>query len=283
MNRKSLKLSFKHFICLGLLSFLGASQDLKAQGDLLIYPKRIVFDGTKRVQELSLVNNGHDTARYEISVIQIRMKEDGAFENILLPDEGQKFADKNFRFFPHSVTLAPKEVQTVKVQLIRSGDLTNGEYRSHLYFRSEANPKPLGETRPVSDSVSLSIHITPIYGLSIPVLIRIGESTTEINLSKINFRIEKDSIPVLEMNLNRSGNMSAYGDISVDYISPEGKERRVALVKGVAVYVPNLSRRIKLALDPKANVDYHNGALHVLYTETSGKVEKVAQEQIFLK
>lgn len=262
--------------------FLLVSSCLKAQGDLLIYPKRIVFDGTKRSQDLNLVNNGTDTARYIISVVQVRMKEDGSFENITQPDAGQNFADKNFRFFPRSVVLGPKETQTVKVQLNQYSTLASGEYRSHLYFRAEEFQKPLGSVKTQADQSAISIRITPIYGLSIPVIIRSGESTTDIRLSKVAFHWANDSLPILQMNLDRSGNMSVYGDITVNHISPEGKEARVAQVKGIAVYTPNTTRIVRLALDRSAGVDYRKGALHVVFTDTSGKTEKVAQEQIFL-
>lgn len=267
------------FVCTLLL----AASGLKAQGDLLIYPKRIVFYGSKRSQNLSLVNNGVDTARYVISVVQIRMKEDGSFENITQPDPGQNFADKNFRFFPRSVVLGPREVQTVKVQLVHFNSLAAGEYRSHLYFRAAEAKKPMGFEKPRADSGKISISITPVYGLSIPVIIRSGESTTDISLSKVGFHFEKDSIPVLQMNLNRTGNMSVYGDITVDYISSEGKETRVAFIKGVAVYTPIGTRKIRLALDQNAGVDYKKGALHIVFAETSGKVQKVAQQQLFLE
>jgi hypothetical protein len=211
------------------------------------------------------------------------MKEDGSFENITAPDPGQYFADRNFRFFPRSVVLGPKEVQTVKVQLTGFSSLPAGECRSHLYFRAEETQKPMGLEKPKADSGRISISIAPIYGLSIPVIIRSGEPTTDISLSKVAFRFEKDSIPVLQMNLNRSGNMSVYGDITVDYVSREGNETRVAQVKGVAVYTPNASRIIKLALDHGAGVDYRKGSLHVVFTDTSGKTEKVAQDQLFLE
>jgi len=91
-----------------LLSIL-APVHLFAQGDLMIYPKRIIFENLKRAQELSLLNNGKDTARYVISVVQISMKADGSFQTISEPDSGQNFADKNFRFFPRAVVLAPNE------------------------------------------------------------------------------------------------------------------------------------------------------------------------------
>ena len=65
-----------------------------SQGDLLITPRRVVFEGSKRSMDLNLANTGKDTAVYSISLIQIRMKEDGGFETITEPDPGQRFADR---------------------------------------------------------------------------------------------------------------------------------------------------------------------------------------------
>ena len=73
---------------------------LSAQGDLLITPRRVVFEGSKRSMDLNLANTGKDTATYAISLVQIRMLEDGGFETITSPDPGQQFADRYLRFFP---------------------------------------------------------------------------------------------------------------------------------------------------------------------------------------
>src|SRR6188768_1919382 len=78
------------------LAFWGAillvSMQSKAQGDLLLYPKRIVFEGSIRYQTLNLANSGKDSVRYLISVVQGRMNADGSFETISQPDSGQHFA-----------------------------------------------------------------------------------------------------------------------------------------------------------------------------------------------
>ena len=116
-----------------------------AQGNLLLTPRRIVFEGNMRSIDLNLANVGNDTATYAISIVQIRMTEEGNFETITEPDNGQKFASQNLRFFPRSVTLGPNEAQTAKVQLVRANQLTPGEYRSHFYFRAVPVEKPLGK------------------------------------------------------------------------------------------------------------------------------------------
>ena len=56
-------------ITLILLSFISA--DAIAQGDLLIYPKRVLFEGPKRAETLNLSNVGKDTATYKITFCAI--------------------------------------------------------------------------------------------------------------------------------------------------------------------------------------------------------------------
>ena len=51
-----------------------------AQGDLVLLPRRVIFEGSKRYEELNLANSGKDTARYVISLMHVRMREDGGFE-----------------------------------------------------------------------------------------------------------------------------------------------------------------------------------------------------------
>jgi hypothetical protein len=209
------------------------------------------------------------------------MSENGSFETITQPDAGQKFADKYFRFFPRNVVLAPNEAQAIKVQLMNTNELEAGEYRSHIYFRAEAETKPLGEQKSNEDS-SISVRLLPVFGISIPVIIRVGESTMDINLSGVSFSMENNTIPALTMELNRTGNMSVYGDISVDHISTEGKVTRVAIAKGLAVYTPNTRRHFRLLLDANSQVDYHKGSLHIVFTDQSSMVIKMAQQQIYL-
>jgi len=254
-----------------------------AQGDLLLYPKRIVFEGSKKSQTLNVANTGKDTVRYLISVVQMRMKEDGSFEIISHPDSAQNFADKNFRFFPRNVVLGPNESQTVKMQLVNTAQLAPGEYRSHLYFRAEPDKRPLGEEATVKDSSSISVNLIAVFGISIPVIIRSGESTTKVTLSDASFQLKGDSIPSLKVSFTRKGNMSVYGDISVDHISIQGKVTRVAIAKGMALYTPNLVRHFSLVLDKIGGIDYKKGRLRIAYTtQADAQSLKIAETELAL-
>lgn len=239
------------------------------QGNLLIAPHRVVFEGKTRIIDINLVNAGQDSPNYNISFLQYRMTEDGVFQKITAPDPGQRFSDKNIRFFPRSIMLGPNETQTIKIQVIKSEQLEPGEYRSHLYFRSLPKQMALGEETVKKDS-SISIRIVPIFGTSIPVIIRIGESTTSLTLTNLKLGQDKDGkINKLLLNIQRDGNMSVIGDISITYIAPNGKETKLEGEPGVVKYTPNTLRRMVLGLENETTVDLTKDKIHVTYSSQS--------------
>ena len=259
------------------------SSDARAQGNLLINPKRVIFDGTKRSHEISLANIGKDSATYIVSFVQNRMTDDGNFEPIVQPDSGQNFADKYLRIFPRSVTLGPNEAQVIKVQVNQFNKLQLGEYRSHLYFRAVPNIRPLGEDSAKKDTSDVSVQLTAIFGISIPIIIRSGESNTRVNLSNLQLENRSGNTPALKVRFNRTGNMSVYGDLSVDHVSNQGKVTRIGLIKGISVYTPNKVRNIFIKLDKNAEVNYRSGKLQVNYLASSEeKSEKLASAVLSL-
>ena len=247
--------------------------DVNGQGNLLVTPRRVVFEGNTRSIDLNLANIGQDTATYAISLVQMRMNEDGTFETITTPDKDQRFADKNIRFFPRSVTLPPEEAQVVKVQLIRANNLEPGEYRSHFYFRAEPLSVALGEedteAEEARDTTSISIKIIPIFGITMPVIIRVGESNTGINLSDMTIDMAADSSWVLKLKINRTGNFSVYGDLVADHLSTTGEVTRVGRANGIAVYTPNSFRWFELKLNNIDGVDFNAGELKLLFSARS--------------
>ena len=104
------------FIQLMILSSLFLNNGLLAQGGLLLTPKRVVFEGAKTSESINLANLGKDTARYVISLVEYRMKEDGGFEEITQQEAGQYSAEPFIRYFPRTVTLAPNEAQIIRLQ-----------------------------------------------------------------------------------------------------------------------------------------------------------------------
>ena len=248
-----------------LISILGLNCPTLAQGDLLITPKRVLFNGNKQMEELNLVNTGKDTATYSISFLQYNMKSDGTLIVIEKPDTGQMFADPYLRIFPRQVTLAPGEPQVIMLQCRRKPDMLAGEYRSHLYFRSEKDYNPLGLKNPLKDSTLLSVELIPIYGMSIPIIIHSGIGNASVSLNDLKLEKQKDTIPYLSLTINRTGNVSIYGNLVVDYVPQQGKPIKICEVKGVGVYT-NINKRSKsIKLDKIPGVILKNGKLKVQY------------------
>ena len=253
------------------------------QGNLLIMPRRVIFEGGKKAQELTLANTGTDTAKYVVSFVQMRMKEDGSFTQITVPDSGQNFSDKYFRIFPRTVILAPKKSQVVKMQLLKTSKMLPGEYRSHIYFRSVPKARPLGDDPSQKDSMGVSVHLIPIFGITIPAIIRIGECAGKVDIKDLSIEKINDTVTRMHMKLIRSGNISVYGDMTVHYTNPQGKTIRVAAVKGIAVYTPNQFRTFQFDLDRVPNVDYHKGKLFVLYSAAEDtRSSKLAEGELIL-
>lgn len=263
--------SVKLFFSLCIFFFFGFQNF--AQGDLLIYPKRITFEGTQnRVQLINLNNKGQDSARYQLSYIENRMKEDGKFEIVESPDPGQLIASPYLRFYPRIITLAPNETQVIKIQLVRTSELAPGEYRSHLYFRPIKDLKAI-ETIEIEKEKpeGISLSLEPVYGISVANIIRIGKPQAKIHLSNLNFEIFNASIPIISMDFNRSGNASSYGDLKVLHISPAGKETIVGELKGFAVYTPGILRKARMKLKVLEEVNYKTGTLVLSYTSQETK------------
>lgn len=254
-----------------------------SQGNLLVTPRGVVFEGNRRSFDLNLANIGSDTATYAISFVQIRMKEDGSFEAIAKPDPGQKFSDQNLRYFPRQVTLAPNESQVVKLQVLRANQLGQGEYRSHMYFRSIPKAKPLGEKDRV-DSSAISVQITPIFGITIPIIIRVGQLNGSVILSDLSLEKVETGTPSLRLKFNRAGDASVYGDLTVDHIAPDGTTTRVGIANGIAVYTPNTSRYFSFNLINNKGVDFKSGRLKVVFSAPSDvKPQKYAEAELLLK
>lgn len=265
------------FITISLFCF----EKTSAQGGLLVTPGRVVFEGTKKVQELNLANNGSDTARYQISFMEIKMNENGTFQQVTTPDSGQFFANKNLRLFPRTILLAPNESQSIKLQLINSNQLTPGEYRSHIYFRAVPDEKPLGENTTVKDGAGIAVRLKPIFGITIPVIIRVGETVANVNISNISLSVGEDRRHQLNMVFNRSGNRSVYGDLRINFISPAGKVTQVGEVNGIAVYTPTPSRKLTVMLDQKAGIDYKSGKIQVIYASADNS-PRIAEAELTL-
>lgn len=286
-SNPSTRMTSKHFSTASLLALLFLiilPAYSNAQGNLLITPRRVIFEGNKSSQEINLANTGQDSATYSVSFVQYRMTDNGTFEQIEEPDEGQHFADKMIRYFPRTVTLGPGEAQMVRMQLRRSSNMEPGEYRSHMYFRAVPMESALGLEEQLEDTTAIGIRLTPIFGITIPVIVRAGEVSAEVTLNNLHVENSTDSTSRLMLTFNRTGNKSVYGDLTVDY-KPDGDAAiQVGLVRGISVYTPNATRSFEMNIKKPEGVDFTKGKLVIRYTNAEGNNENLlAEKELLLK
>jgi hypothetical protein len=252
-------------------------------GDLLVAPPRVVFEGRTRTAEITLVNTGTRTATYRVSFVQLRMDENGVTREIETPEGGELFADGLVRFSPRQVTLEPKATQTVRLQVRKPADLPPGEYRSHLLFRAPpptAGPGADGSAPAAEEG--MSIQLIPIYGISIPIIVRQGEASAVVTMSDLVLAppVGTDTTPFLRLRMSRTGPMSVYGNLTVTFQPRAGKPTVVGLANGVAVWAPYPARNVGIPLRPPADLDLRGGVFRVTYTRPDKRDETLAEAEL---
>ena len=254
------------------LTIAVANAPAQSIGGLSVFPTRIVLEGRERSNEIILTNHSSDTVTYRISFKNMRMNEDGTYEDIESAEFGEAFADNLIRFSPRQVTLGPGSSQTVRLLLRKPADLPPGEYRSHMLFKT-VPPAEVGtdiENLEPGEG-DLQVRITTVFAITIPVIVVHGSLSATAEFSHVSFHPPDtaDESPTLILQLKRSGNRSVYGDITVTFLPDEpGDDRIVGLVRSIAVLHPYPSRTVNLPLSVPGGVTLKHGDLLVTYRAT---------------
>ena len=234
-----------------------------AQGDLLIAPTRLILDG-RRGAEVILANQGSEEATYRISLELRRMDENG---NLVPVEESEasaaeKAALEMIRYAPRRVTLPPAQPQSVRISARPGADLPDGEYRVHMSFA--ALPKVEAVAQPVNEATGVSIALTPIYGVVMPIIVRKGK--VEVTGGLANPRIVKtENGDAFEIDMVRSGTSSLYGDLMV---FARGANEPAFIARGVGVYPEIGQRHSNFGLSPEQSAAL-KGPVRVEYREAS--------------
>jgi hypothetical protein len=252
-----------------------------ASGDLLVAPTRVVLDGP-RGTEVFLNNVGAQPATYRISMELKRMLPSGQVEDVApeAATEREKSTLSMISYAPRRVTLAPNQPQAIRIGVRAPADLPEGEYRAHILFRAipDANvPAPVNS----APRQGVSIALTPIYGVTIPIIVRKGRlnvtaaisgiqkvridpTTNEIMTSKSKIG-QDDTVDAISFTLARSGDRSTYGRIR---ITKPGLTKPLFEARGIAVYTEVASRIVTLPIAPEVAAQL-SGPTKVEYLEDS--------------
>ncbi|MBA3895616.1 MAG: molecular chaperone [Sphingomonadaceae bacterium] len=228
---------------LAALALLSAAAPALAAGDLLVAPTRVVLDGA-RGTEVILNNIGAQPATYRISLELRRMTADGRLDDVAPEAANAKETATlaMISYAPRRIVLAPNQPQAIRIGIRPPADLPDGEYRAHMLFRAIPGAAPATAT-PVREG--LSIALTPIYGVTIPIIVRKGSLKAAASLSGVHMVRDKDG-PQLAFTLARSGDRSTYGRIRV---TRSGIDKPLLEVRGIAAYAEISSRTVALPVD----------------------------------
>lgn len=252
-----------------------------ALADLSLYPTRIVLEKNQRAAQVELMNNGTAPETYRINLVNRRMGEMGEFIALEAPGPGDQFADPLLRYSPKQVTVQPGSSQTVRILVRKPADLAPGEYRSHLQFDRVADAAGATSVEQASTpgDKGIGVVITALVGASIPVIVRQGDTQASATLSDLALLpAAGDTAPALSFVINRSGNRSLYGDLTVRFTPKGGQPVDLAKAGALAVYVPNALRRARMALQVPAGTTLAGGSLSLSYRERAEAGGKMMAE-----
>ena len=234
----------------------------QAAGDLLVAPTRVVLDG-RRGTEVFLNNIGTEEATYRISLELRRMQADGSLDDVELVDAtpAEQAMLGMLVYSPRRVTLPPNQPQTIRIGVRAPEGLPDGEYRAHMLFRAIPDAVPVSTT-PADPASGVSIALTPIYGVTIPIIVRQGNLSATAAMS--NPRVSSDGEEHrLQFDLARTGNRSVYGEV---FAMRQGVAEPVLVARGIAIYAELGSRTVTLPLTAEQAAALH-GPVTIRYVE----------------
>ncbi len=259
-------------------------------GDLLVAPTRIVLDGRKGA-EIILSNIGDEPATYRVSIEFRRMNENGGLTEVATPTDADKAAEDMIIYAPRKVTLAPHEPQAIRIAARPPQGLPDGEYRVHMLFRAIPPATPVAQAAG-EQAKGVSFQLTPIYGVTIPVIVRLGNLEAAAGIANVQLErrnnatapatvpsvpspvqvtaISLDKPPVkmsdvaIGLDLTRTGTRSTYGEVRV---LKAGFKDPIAIQKGVAIYTEVGKRHVSIPV-AEAYKGALTGPVTVEYLET---------------
>lgn len=252
---------FKGFCLIFAVASGATAPSAFAAGDLLVAPTRLILDGS-RGTEVVLNNIGSEPATYRISLEIKRMTAEGGLDEIAEADANaaEKAALAMIAFSPRRVTLPPNQPQVIRVGVRIPDGTPPGEYRAHMLFRAVPDAAVPAPEKHARDGVSIAL--APIYGITIPVIVRVGTEGATATIGQAWVSQSADG-PAFNFDLARSGDRSVYGDIEV---TRPGTAEPLLVARGIAVYPEIGARRVSLRIPP-ALAARLIGPVHIRYSE----------------
>jgi hypothetical protein len=235
--------------------------------NLNISPKRVTFDRADRSATVYVFNQGTAAATFDIALIDRIMLPDGQIMPLaeaqtkpelkpiidkLMSAQGMLVAT------PRRATLEPGKGQTIRIRASASiagpsGTApTSGEFRTHLTITT-VPPPSIGltaEQAAAQKPEELRFQINSVFGLSIPVILRIGTADVRGAIENPKISTQNMSVDgiapakptsVLTFQIVRLGPNSLFGNLEVRGVKEKSGDA-LGIARGVGVY-PEIDRR----------------------------------------
>jgi hypothetical protein len=237
--------------------------------NLNISPKRVTLDRADRTATVYVFNQGTAAATFDIALIDRIMLPDG---QILAVSEAQthpedkdtldklKSAQGMLVATPRRATLEPGKGQTIRIRASApAAGSVNGEYRTHLTVTT-IPPRDIGLTAEQAAALSpqeLRFQINSVFGLSIPVILRVGAADVRGSIENVKLATQNVSLdgasppkptPVLSFELVRVGPNSLFGNLEVRGSKDKATADPIGAARGIGVYPEIDRRRVQLPL-----------------------------------
>ncbi len=231
------------FLASAALAWVCTSAPAAAQGDLLIAPTRVIISQGGS-SEVILSNIGSEPATYRISAELRRMSETGDFSDVSEANAtpAELAALQMVSYAPRRITLLPGQPQSVRISIRPPEGLADGEYRVHLNFRAVPSAlKP--EAAASAAAAGVSIKLTPVYGITIPVFVRRGRLDGAATIANAHL-VSAFAGNYVALDMTRSGQRSVYGELIGK--SPRGEV--LFDLRGIAVYAEITRRTVAVPI-----------------------------------
>ncbi len=228
-------------------------------GDINLFPKRVVIDERARIANVGLYNRAVAAGEYDITVSDMAMQRDGHLVELAKIEDpaaraNVRTASGFLRWSPRHVSLPGSEAQMVRIMARIAPDLPAGEYRSHFTVVSvppDVGGTSIDEAAGAETASGIGVRIVPRFGISIPVIVRVGETTLTAGLKDFALTTATGTGPgggpALAFTITRAGTRSAFGDILV---TAPGAKKPLAEIKGIGVYTEIPERAVQVLIDP---------------------------------
>ena len=230
--------------------------------NLNVSPNRLVFAPNMRSATVLVFNTGAATATYNISLVDRVMTPQGAI--VAAEDAGKnpaaaaalarlKSAKDMIVFTPHRVVLAPGENQTIRIVVLRPDALVDGDYRTHLTITAVPPPDQglTAEQAANQAAGSLSVRLTALFSLTIPLIVRQGQPNAAANIGDIRYQPPIPGGPaggVVSVDILRKGASSLYGVVEVRDARAAKSAKPLGALGGIGVYAEIDQRVVNVPL-----------------------------------